>query len=822
MKSLQHLHPTGLRLTTILSAPLFRAEFGAGNPGARSLPGAFHGLWTDFADALAALPVPADIALVLAAPSGPDPRETRSCEVSLLVFGRGRDQAAAERSAQSALRSIRVLAETILGFARFREMTPDEVESVMAVTRGPAVVEVRRRRETFGVISEPSGEPVGFLFPGGVPEVISPPAVSHLFPWVPSDDSWARLAQVLMVAEGPSALVVRARGFHMAPAEAVAKAYAGTRTIETAELLVRRGSEQPFLLNQLEALHRLGSDRLATFYHRVLALRVFLVGQAEPSPALLATLAGSIDDPSASVEAVHARNPFRGGLTTRTASPAEVLEPLDEPDPDILFSPSEATAVLRTPMPTDAEIRGIPLMEARSLLLGGESGDEVPLGSNVHGGSCTTVRFTEELRFRHTYVIGQTGTGKSTLLLNMLLADAALGRGICLLDPHGSLVDEVLERLPRERHDDVVLLDLVDHEAPVGFNPLAIQEDDPDRYVRERDLVIEGLLAYLQKTYAGVPEAFGPVFETHFRTMLALLLGVERPKGAEVPNFLLMRRFYSRKVMRDTLIARNAGQDFSLKDTIDEAMRVTEENSWSNVAPYITSKFSRFVVDTTLRNIICQRTSIDFAQIVRERRILLVHLGRGRIGEFSAGLLAGQILARIQRAVMGRGTDPSQPAFYFYADEFQIFADSRFAEMLADARKFRLSLTLAHQHMDQLPADVRSAVLGNCGTVVSFRVGAGDANVLSSLFHPFLSPNELIGLPNHNAYVRSSGTFGLRPFSVMTSPAPRPADPSQAAAIRAASSARYGRSKAAVEEEIAETLAVYDAMRVSDRPTTDA
>ena len=811
LQNLPCLSLRGLQLETLLSAPLFLADYA--KPGRTdSLPRLFHSLWTDFADALAASPAPPEIALVLSTrPAGEVSDTAPTCAFSILVLGRGTHDFSAERACEASWHSVRVLVETILGFATFRDMSAAEVATVSAALTAPATVEVRRRRENFGASATAGANPVGFLFPRRAEEEPEPNSVTHLFPWVPSDDSWARLAHVLARETGPAAFVVHAQGFATAPVEAVAQVYGETRRIEDSEQLLRGGMAQPFLQAQLEALRTLGTQRLATLYHRVLTIRVFLTGATPPSPALLATLAGSIDDPSAGHGVIHSENPFRSGLHLRElANGNYTLAPLVPADPDTLFSPAEATAVLRCPMPTDHGIRGIPLLEARPLPLVGTSGGDVSLGANVHGATRTTVRLTEELRFRHTYVIGQTGTGKSTMLLSMVLADAAMGRGICLVDPHGSLVDDTLRHLPPERHDDVVLLDLVDYRNPVGFNPLCILEDDPCRYVLERDLLIDGLLAYLHKSYAGVSEAFGPIFENLFRTMMALVLGVSRPDAEMVPNLMLFRRLFANGKMRNALVERSHHLEPGLMDVLEEAMQTTGESSWRNLAPYVTSKFSRFLSDTTLRNVICQRRTLDFAQIVREKKILLVHLGRGRIGDFPAGLLAGQILSGIHRAVMARGTDPAHPPFYFYADEFQIFADSRFAELLAEARKFRLSLTLAHQHLDQLPPDVRAAVLGNCGSIVSFRVGAGDAAKLSPLFTPFLNQQELLCLPNYTAYVRSSGALGIRPFSVSTPPPPPPPLADLSAEIRAASARRYSRTKAEVEAETAETLAAYD------------
>lgn len=802
------VYAAGLRLSSLLSVAIFRQEFGVENVGA-PISHRFHDCWTDFADALAASPTPLEILSVLSSASQTDSLNHHlTCNYSLLVLGRGDDHETARRACAESLRNVRVLVDTVLGFAQFRDLPPGELTDLLLLLSAPVVAEARRRREVFGVISDTRG-PLGFLVPQEATDEVGPEAVTHLFPWVPSDDSWARLTSVLREEGGPRALVVHAQGFGAAPREALAMTHAELQTIETALARIEAGRDLPFLVGQLAALRADGSSRFAALYHRVLALRVFLAGATPPSSALVATLAGSIDDPSAYAGAMHDGTVFRGGVRIVPSDKSQIWAGLDSPSADILFTAREATAALRTPMPTTSEIPGFPLIEARTLRLNGVSGGDVALGLNIHRADSQPVRFSEEMRFRHTYVVGQTGTGKSTFLLNMLLEDAAKGRGVCLLDPHGSMVDDVLRNLPASRRDDVVLLDVTDTDHPVGFNPLHILETDPQRYMLERDVVVDGLLSYLMQTYRDVKEAFGPVFESHFRAMMSLLLGVEPPDPLQIPNLTMFRSLYSDSGLRNALIRGLDGRDTVLVEMIDEAMKVDGEGALANVAPYITSKFARFIADKALRNVICQRSTLDMDAIVEGQKILLVHLGRGRLGNLPAGLLASQVVAAIGRSMTGVGHGKRRPPFYVYADEFQLFADVRFAEWLAEARKFGLSLTLAHQHLDQLPKDVQSAVLGNCGTVVTFRVGANDARELAGLFSPLLAPHDLLSLPNYCAYVRGSGGFGQLPFSITGSPPPVSGDDAAADEIRRVSRERYGKPREEVEREMTETAREY-------------
>lgn len=208
------------------------------------------------------------------------------------------------------------------------------------------------------------------------------------------------------------------------------------------------------------------------------------------------------------------------------------------------------------------------------------------------------------------------------------------------------------------------------------------------------------------------------------------------------------------------------GKDLMIDDFITEVTSASGENSLQNVATYITSKFNRFVSDMTLRNITCQNSVLDLDDIVNSGRVLLFYLGKGRFGDQAAGLLASQVVSRLRHIVMMRGAGADVRPFYLYADEFQLLADDRFAELLAEARKFKLALTVAHQYVQQLPAQVLQGVLGNVGTTICFRVGAPDGEMLEGVFKPTFGCRDLTSLPNFRAYVRSFGALGHMPFSV--------------------------------------------------------
>jgi hypothetical protein len=543
---------------------------------------------------------------------------------------------------------------------------------------------------------------------------------------------------------------------------------------------------------------------------------VFLSGSTSPSSALVATILQSIDDASVREGQAGAEILFRGGADIQATISEKIFEPFRQPGLDVLFGPREASAIWRTPMPTEIDLPGIQVNRSRTATLTGLSGNDCPLGVNVHRDLRVPVALDVPSRFRHVYIVGQTGTGKSTLLLHMILHDINKGRGVAVLDPHGTLIDDVLTRFPESRMDDLVLVDASDIERPVGFNILRINENDPLRYRMARDYIIDDIYSYLARTY-DEKQTMGPIFETHFRGMLSLLMGLESPKAPLIPNLMVFRALYTNKQLREKLAERLQGKDIMIEDFLKEAGSVSGEASLTNLAPYITSKFSRFISDMALRNITCQNEILDIGQIIRKGKVLLFNLRKGRFGDVVAGLLASQIVSRIRYEILKAGAGPNSPPFYLYVDEFQTFADEQFGELLAEARKFGLSLTLAHQFAKQLPENVLQAILGNVGTMVVFRTGAGDAELLEPLFTPTIRARDISSLPNFRAYIRPTGLLGQTPFSVETLLAPQEASAERAARARELSRTRYGRDRATVEQEIMETYHAFNNVSTSSK-----
>jgi len=809
----QYVSFAGLSLHSILSAELFLES--AGDRPGMAVPDLCQRKWAALANTLAALPDSTEFMLVLGGCHGCG---TKGNSVVFLAAGRGASLAESEAHCLRSFKNLRTLFSSHLDYAEFAAVTSKETLSRTVAQLGEGhVFEVRRRLELLrvghGVIER---SPIGFGRPPEEPRADGKTLESaerslsmpHLFPCEPGDDSWLKLLELLSESrEGAAAVVMHFRTFRRASRARVDDIAASMAVAEQVVASRVDANVKTLFSLQADALRHEALRRLGILEGRLIAARVFITSSQPVPEALSAAVVGCFDPVPVKTPENSVRAIFRGGANILPCPQGAPLSPLDDPTVDILFSPEEATSILRTPMPVECELPGVSLNRSRTSAISGRSGDDVPLGSNIHRGKGSRVALDDAMRFRHTYVVGQTGSGKSTFLLHQILHDIKLGRGVAVLDPHGTLIDQILLHYPKERGEDLAIVDVTDVERPVGFNILRITEPDALQYRLARDIVIDDLHSYLERSYD--INMMGPVFETHFRGMMSLLLGLEPQDDEMTPNLLIFRSLYTNRELREHLMRRVKNRDLMVDDFIREVTSSTGEMSLHNTATYVTSKFNRFVSDMTLRNITCQNSMLDMDDVVDNGRVLLFYLGRGRFGDQAAGLLASQVVSRLRHAVMKRGGAPDARPFYLYADEFQLFADKRFAELLAEARKFKLSLTLAHQYLEQLPPAVLQGVLGNVGTTVTFRVGAPDAERLEALYKPTFGARDLTSLPNYRAYVRSFGALGHAPFSLDTDAPPAGGDEMKADALKQLARLKHGRDRLTVEDEIRRTYESY-------------
>lgn len=421
----------------------------------------------------------------------------------------------------------------------------------------------------------------------------------------------------------------------------------------------------------------------------------------------------------------------------------------------------------------------------------------VTIGTNTFRGVTQQVRITAEDRLRHVYVVGQTGTGKSTLLKNIIIQDIQRGAGVCMIDPHGSDVLEVLSAIPPERFDDVIYFDPGAVGRPMGINML---EYDP-RYPEQKSLVVDELLGIFKKLFGAVPESMGPAFEQYFRN--AALLVMDDPASGS--TLLDISRVFSDPAFRTLKLSRCKNPVVS-SFWKGIALQAGGEQSLENYGPYVTNKFDVFVSNEIMRPIIAQQhSSFDFRSIMDNKKILLVNLAKGRIGEMNANLLGLVIVGKFLIAALSRADAGGKelPPFYLHIDEFQNFTTPSIATILSEARKYKLSLTIAHQFIAQLTEEIRNAVFGNVGSLCAFRVGADDAEKLAKQFEPTFSTHDLMAIDNRHAYVRLL-VHGRpeKPFTITTAPF-MPGNVGAIDQLKELSYRKYGRERALVEEEIA-------------------
>jgi hypothetical protein len=379
---------------------------------------------------------------------------------------------------------------------------------------------------------------------------------------------------------------------------------------------------------------------------------------------------------------------------------------------------------------------------------------------------------------------------------NMLIQDIEQGAGVCMIDPHGTDIADVLGSIPEARRDDVIYFDPAQTDMVMGLNMLEYDERHPE----QKTFVVNELFSIFQKLYGAVPESMGPMFEQYFRN--ATLLALEGPDRdatlLDISRVLTDAEYRAQKLAH----ARNP---VVVQFWNDIATKAGGEASLENIVPYITSKFDIFTANDYLRPIIGQRASaFDFRGIMDEKKILLVNLSKGRLGEINANLIGMIVVGKLLMAALSRVDDLSQsyPPFYLHMDEFQNVTTDSIAAILSEARKYKLGLTVAHQYIEQLDERIRDAIFGNVGSLAAFRVGPEDAEFLARQFEPVFDATDLINIENRNAYVRilANGT-PARPFNIKTL-APRPIDMTRVAEMVEHSFKRYGSPRRKVEMEI--------------------
>ncbi|MDP2655279.1 MAG: TraM recognition domain-containing protein, partial [bacterium] len=426
------------------------------------------------------------------------------------------------------------------------------------------------------------------------------------------------------------------------------------------------------------------------------------------------------------------------------------------------------------------------------------SQDGILLGTNTYRSTQTAIHLEQEDRLRHLYVIGQTGTGKTGLMKSMIIADIKNGDGCCFIDPHGTDILDILGSVPPERYKDVIYFDPADLSRPFALNFLEYDISRPE----QKTFIVNELLMIFKRLYGDVPESMGPAFEQYFRNATQLVM--EDPASGS--TILDIARVLANSEFRREKLAK------SMNPIVNQfwneiATKAGGEASLENIVPYITNKFDDFTANDFIRPIIGQQeSSFKFREVMDTKKILLINLSKGRLGEKNANLLGLIIVGKLFMAALSRADNPRAPypPFYLYIDEFQNVTTDSIPGILSEARKYKLSLSMAHQFLSQIDEKTRDAVFGNVGNMAIFRVGEEDGEFFAKQFAPVFTALDFVNLETRNAYVKILAKgVPQKPFDMKTPDLP-PVNLAQVDDLIHLSSLTYGRDRATVENTIRE------------------
>jgi hypothetical protein len=423
------------------------------------------------------------------------------------------------------------------------------------------------------------------------------------------------------------------------------------------------------------------------------------------------------------------------------------------------------------------------------------------LGYNHYRGIKKEIKIKREDRRRHSYIIGKSGTGKSKYIAGQAVQDIINGEGVCMLDPHGDLIEDVLKRVPPERAEDVIHFAPADTERPLGINLLEYDR----RYPEQKTFVVNEMIKIFDKLY-DLKSTGGPMFEQYMRNAMLLVMG-DPASGStlmEIPKVLSDPDFRKRKMEKcdDPTVV-----DFWKK----EAEKAGGEAALANIVPYITSKLTTFISNDTMRPIIAQQESaFNLRDVMDGQKILLVDLSKGKLGEMNAHLLGMILVGKILMSALSRTDIPAENRkdFYLYIDEFQNFTTDSICSILSEARKYNLNLTMAHQYLGQLSQDqdssIKDAVFGNVGTWSLFKIGPEDAEVMEKEFAPVFSQYDMINVEKYTTYIKLLiDNAAAQPFSMNPLwPLPGTERNDLAEKIKNVSRLKYGKDRNMIEAEI--------------------
>lgn len=722
--------------------------------------------------------------------STPDPEIHSKGRIEVVLLCRL--DGSSEMEAEAHVQQLYDLLRSSFGEYQFGILPSDEIHGFLEPIAIHHIVQISRRcgwvsLESFGGLQVAS-RGLGFKPAGSIPETPEDAGrVFHIYPYIPNFGSFHSLFDFMLFQPVPLVLSFRMRPAILTSDEERfledqvynCERYAqiglgqvsGKISALRPTLQQQARREQQFLIEVLQSLKREA------------AILKTQIASSEPIPELFIEMVGHMLTRS---ETSH-DSAFQSGGYRQTTSKAtkkaardfcKMEMNFDEMDTTpaearrlhYLFDSAEAVAAFRFPSAGSESLPGAQTrrwrrMQAPPFLP--ENGLEV--AQSLIGEKNHPVRIAPEDRLRHIYIVGQTGTGKTTMLKSMIGSDLRSGQGMCVIDPHGDLFRWSLAQIPDERMDDVVILDPADKDFPVSLNMLEYQDSSQRHFLVQE---MTGIIQRIMNDEYGQEAAkmMGPIFMQHVRMNLLLVMSDPDNPGTIIDfyNVFMEKNGWKRWVPLKT-------EDPQLAKWIEtlshmDYFALSEGTPWGQ---YIASKFEQFVFDPTLRKMFGQaRSTINFRELMDQGKILLVNLAKGEISDLSSRFLGMVLLAKLQAAAMGRVKIPLEQRrpFFVYVDEFQNIATGSFISMLSEGRKFGLGLVLANQFISQLEdRKIVESIFGNVGTLIGFRVGQADGEILEKYFYPVFSRSDLISLPNWHS-VMSTLVSGqtVQPFSVET------------------------------------------------------
>lgn len=660
-------------------------------------------------------------------------------------------------------------------------------------------------------------------------------SILHFFPFIPRPTPLNALFKLLLLQDSPIALSCRVHPTSLQPHEekflegqiAVCERYA---QVSLGQIPEHVQALHPTLREQARKYEQYQSRLLFGLSDNA-GLMTFEIGSSHPVPRTVIDAAGAIlSEPAGgstpvvgdyfrylaggyeAVNLEHDKEVIRAFKSLDIKASTHPLVPSEAGRILNLFDSVEATAGLLLPPATIEPLLGIDTKQWREQ----PSPSQLPssgvlVGVSTAGGTPQPVRISTEDRRRHAYIVGQTGTGKTTLLKTMILDDIQAGEGVCVIDPHGDLYQELLGKIPVNRIEDVVLLNPRDVDFPVGFNVLE-HETESQRHFLIQELV--GIIARIIEDEYGsqaIAEFAGPIFFQHMRMNLLLAMSNSKDPGTllEFYNIFQEQGYWKRWLPLHT---DDPYLERWTREVLPNTNYLRTGSDGVSMGGYVGSKFESFLFDPMLRNIFAQkRSTINLREIMDYGKILLVNLAKGELTETNSRLLGMFLLAKLQAACMGRiGVSQAQRRdFYVYVDEFQSIATQSFISLLSEGRKFGLSLILANQFVSQIKDPrIVASVFGNIGTVICFRLGQTDAEAMEREFYPLFDRSDLINLPNWLAYITTLvNGEPLQPFSISTLLDKEIFDEPRASQVLIESRRRYGRPADDVRKDLARSFA---------------